>query len=173
MASYKTPVVFYVWDIDPGDEELIRKMSDALLKETNKINGENLDFDWELFDGHKVDDYYHEQIFSDENLVLCFGFDAIDASPKDKEVVELPAIKDIKSGELKTEAWEVLKDVAKLIVDGETPVETFVEKDNISVGIGADIEITEKDAEYLKKIRDLLGGGKMVITKGELRIEVE
>ncbi len=39
-------------------------------------------------------------------------------------------------------------------------------------GIGADIEITPDEARHLKEIKDLLGGGKMIITKGDLRIEI-
>ena len=65
----------------------------------------------------------------------------------------------------------ILSTVAKA---NEEPIETFVEKDGVTIGqAGVDIEITEAEAKYLKRIKDLLGGGKMVVTKGDLRIEVE
>jgi hypothetical protein len=60
-------------------------------------------------------------------------------------------------------------------VTPEKKVEVHVETPtNLTVGTtGCDFCVTEKEAEYLKKILDILGGGKMVITKGDLRIEVE
>lgn len=65
----------------------------------------------------------------------------------------------------------ILEIVAKV---EEEPTETFVEKDGVTIGkAGVNIEITEEEAKYLKRIKDLLGGGKMVITKGDLRIETE
>ena len=57
----------------------------------------------------------------------------------------------------------------------ELPTEVHIETPaGIKVGrAGLDINITAEEATYLKQIRDLLGGGKMVITKGDLKIEVE
>ena len=93
----------------------------------------------------------------------------------------LPSLKTLRSNKKsKVDAWWGIKKLADDISVSlmkskpvEDPVQISVEKDNISFGIGANIEITEQEANYLKKIRDLLGGGKMVITKGDLRIEVE
>ena len=55
------------------------------------------------------------------------------------------------------------------------PISTHVETpEGITVGPdGCQINITEAEADHLKKIKEILGGGKMVITKGDIRIEVE
>lgn len=76
---------------------------------------------------------------------------------------------------LKHIVMEFMDDIVRKIPTEEEEVHTYVETPKgITVGgIGAMIEITEKEAEHLKKIRDILGGGKMVIQKGDLRIEVE
>jgi len=55
------------------------------------------------------------------------------------------------------------------------PISTHLETpEGITVGPdGCQINITEAEAIHLKNIKDILGGGKMVITKGDLKIEVE
>ena len=64
---------------------------------------------------------------------------------------------------------------AILAAEKQEPTSTYVETpEGITVGSdGCQINITEQEAEHLKKIKDLLGGGKMIITKGDVRIEVE
>lgn len=66
-----------------------------------------------------------------------------------------------------------IKEILK--AEKEEPTSTYVETPKgITVGTdGCQINITEQEAEHLKKIKDILGGGRMVITKGDLRIEVE
>lgn len=76
---------------------------------------------------------------------------------------------------LKQNVMDIIREVADYYRGKEEPMHMHVETpEGITVGgLGAMIKITEKEAEHLKKIRDILGGGKMVITKGDLRIEVE
>jgi hypothetical protein len=91
----------------------------------------------------------------------------------------LPSADDMMSDDsLKAEGWNEVKVLAEELNSIRIPIakpdSVAVEKEGITFGgIGADIQITTDDAEHLKKIRDLLGGGKMVITKGDLKIEVE
>jgi hypothetical protein len=69
---------------------------------------------------------------------------------------------------------ELSDEISALRKKEEDPVEMYVEKEGVTVGkTRSNIEITEQEAEYLKRIRDLLDGGKMVITKGDYKIEVE
>ena len=50
----------------------------------------------------------------------------------------------------------------------------YIEHEGITIGLAeTDILVTESEAEYLKRIRDLFGGGKVIITKGDLKIEIE
>lgn len=53
--------------------------------------------------------------------------------------------------------------------------ENYVEKNNVKLGNSdiVDIKITEKEADYLNKIKNLLGGSKIILTKGDIKIEVE
>jgi len=57
-------------------------------------------------------------------------------------------------------------------VKADEPTTLCVEKKGTTFGIIADIMITEKEAEYLKRIKDLLDGSKIVIKKGDITIEV-
>jgi len=168
MQSYKTEVVFYVWDIEEKEKETLNNMGGALNHLADTFIKKELRLHFRVFDGNK-----HEAEPLNNNLIICFGHEAIDACSHYQEIIEMPSVKSInRECELKKEAWSILQVVANLIAEGEIPITKSVEKDNVSFGIGADIEITEQDANHLKKIRDLLGGGKMVITKGKLRIEV-
>ena len=53
--------------------------------------------------------------------------------------------------------------------------QNYIEKNKIKLGNTSicDIKITEKEAEYLKKIKDLLDGSKIIITKGDLKLEIQ
>ena len=57
----------------------------------------------------------------------------------------------------------------------EKPTKIHLEtEEKVTIGKEAcDINVSEEEAEYLKKLRDLLGGSKIVVTKGDIRIEVE
>jgi len=60
-----------------------------------------------------------------------------------------------------------------LAEDTKEETEVVVKKNETTFGKIADICITEKEAEYLKRVKDLLGGSKIVIKKGDITIEVE
>lgn len=70
-------------------------------------------------------------------------------------------------------AYEIIEE--KIIETKEELISTHmtVEKNGTTFGKIADICITEKEAEYLKRIKDLLAGSKIVIKKGDITIEVE
>jgi hypothetical protein len=74
------------------------------------------------------------------------------------------------------EALDVLKQVAKYIStnNSTTETKTYIKTANSNVTIGniADICVTEREATYLKNLRDLLAGGTMVIEKGNIKITV-
>lgn len=73
-------------------------------------------------------------------------------------------------------AFDKLKAVIEYISQHKTEdKKVFIEMPSgVTFGrIDANILISEQEATYLKQIRNLLGGGKMVITKGDIRIEVE
>lgn len=92
-----------------------------------------------------------------------------------KHVFLLPAIKELKKDRKKSlvKLLEVIKEIRE--IENEKAVEIHVEReDRITIGKEAcDINITAAEAEYLKTLKALLGGSKMVIMKGDIRIEVE
>lgn len=72
--------------------------------------------------------------------------------------------------QIKTIGQELKVYVEKLLAAAQIHIET---PEGITIGLAnTDIMITESEADYLKRLKDLLGGSKMVITKGDLRIEV-
>ena len=119
------------------------------------------------------------------SIVIVFGDLARGMLSAQENIYLLPEISRLhahpKNTESRRQAAEITKIICAKIKEMclEKSVENkqteHVETDTgIKVGrSGFDINITEQEAEYLKKIRDLLGGGKIVITKGDLKIEVE
>lgn len=83
--------------------------------------------------------------------------------------------------ELKTKRVSAMKDLSSIIRDIKLKIKTeevkssvHVEKEEITIGkTECDIHISEKEVEYLQGLKKLLGGCKMIISKGDLKIEVE
>jgi hypothetical protein len=116
---------------------------------------------------------------ADPEVAILFG-NVIGIRTENKSVYHAPKLSRMMSvnedvNALKMRVMEFIDEIVSLLPAEEDQTKQFVETpEGITVGgIGADIQITEKEAEHLKKIKDILGGGKMVIQKGDLRIEVE
>jgi hypothetical protein len=115
------------------------------------------------------------------DVAICFGgFIQDDVTAGVNKVVKLPGLPMLIKNEKNIHTRQITFNtitqlVSELQQPEEPPTEAFIETPaGIKVGrAGLDINITAEEANYLKQIRDLLGGGKMVITKGDLRIEVE
>jgi hypothetical protein len=151
---------------------LIHTIKDYILKETEgnvNVNIEDL-----KTTGHIETEY----------PCLIFGHEVENLASLDTKgiVFKLPPLKEMIEGgsnvkEYKQEVVNKIKELVKVLSEPEKVKEKIklaVEtKEKITVGsIGCDIIITETEASHLKKIKDILGGGKIVITKGELRIEI-
>ena len=65
-------------------------------------------------------------------------------------------------------------DMLSSLRERQTQTEVHVETpDGTTVGqIGTDIVVTEAEAEYLSQLKELLKGSKVVVTKGDIKIEV-
>jgi len=80
---------------------------------------------------------------------------------------------------IRHEAFQKMKEIGEqLVVIAEQerePTNSHVEMANgVTVGkTCTDISISKEEASYLKQLKELLGGSKIVITKGDTRIEVE
>jgi hypothetical protein len=176
MKNYD--VVFVGFQISKEGWELLDKVQHAITKLVEEA-GYKKDIHTVTFD---LVSYEADRDVFEDSWTYVYG-ETAKKNLKEQPVpwTSLPAIKDILSNpEIRREANDKLKDSIPELVKwlNRTPVEevkTCVETPSgLTVGTtGCDFCVTEKEAEYLKKILDILGGGKMVITKGDLRIEVE
>lgn len=65
------------------------------------------------------------------------------------------------------------EEIKNKVENPEDKQESYVEEQGVKFGNLQDIELTEKEAEHLKNIKKILGGGKIVIKKGSVTVEVE
>ncbi len=174
MSDDVISVVYCAWK-PKGDEAnlLVENLHKALTSEVSRLAGKDVTIPYAFEDVSP----YELQKYEDKVYVFALGNLAIERCMYDSE---LPDIKLMVGGQYKREAWDQVQSAAIIISDRlaqieAPPVTKVVEtEEEITVGgIGADIQMTLEEAEHLKKIKDLLGGGKMVITKGDLKIEVE
>ena len=128
------------------------------------------------------------EVKTDCNCV-CFGSGYKRLIETSKTLFVLPVIEDLMAERGKKEtkkklAREMMKSIASHLssfdaiheekqekkVEPETSA--HIEKDGISIGTkGTDIVIPRELIQPLKSIKELIGGGKMIITKGDIRIE--
>jgi len=96
---------------------------------------------------------------------------------------KLPSLKTMRLGKKtckdnKQLVLEQLTNIAKNIDKKITqkPTEKYIET-NTGVKVGdskiCDIQITKQEATHLKNIKDILGGGTMIIKKGDIELEID
>jgi len=116
----------------------------------------------------------------DSDIYIAFGDVAYSAllDLEDKDIYKAPLLS-LMLGDngysYKVEANEVFKEVIETInkANSKTETEVYVEHQGVTFGPGGDINITEEEAEYLKKIKDIIGGGTVTITKGNIKLKIE
>lgn len=120
----------------------------------------------------------------EESYFYAFGEVASRLIEGTENIVLLPSIQTILNDvNARKSAGDIIKNSIPNVVEHlnkkkkekEEKIECHVEtKEGLSIGpVGCDFCISEREANHLKKIIDILGAGKIVITKGDLRIEVE
>jgi len=167
-------VTFYKWKIDKESKKLIKKMTLALQK---LLKNQSLSIN--IIDVASYGEIKHETGYG-----LAFGKARRYLSGEN--IFKLPPTKDLdaKSENIaaRKKAFETLKNVAELINKASTKeevpeenIEAVVVRENTSIGNSkkADIIIPEDTIDYLRKVRDLLGGGRIEITKGDLHLVIE
>lgn len=161
------PINFYGYKLNKEDEIVMEKMG-IFLK---KISGKFVHV-------HPVDVVqFNDTVQLDKNGI-SFG-NKIKMFSEGETKWKLPDIKKLHADgdeKLRKKAVDTLKiigeDIKNCNEKPEIEQESYVEKDGIKFGKLQDIQITEEEAEHLKKIRELLGGGTIVIKKGDLILEV-
>ena len=165
-------VVFYGWKVDQATEALIAKMSSALR---GLITRENATIDVSI-----IDVAVYGEVSHNEGYGLVFGKSIKQVINSNNQLFSLPEAelllcKDRDRSHRET-AFEALKGMASLINKQNTPAPTTLTvcKDSITVGKEvADIIISDNALRYIKELRELLGGGAIEITKGDLKIEIK
>ena len=170
-------IIFCAWGITPEQQKLLEGIEKYTL---TKLEENNLSYEIDIVDPK----LYESSEFNDP--VIVFSNHNLDnVTLKHPTVSYAPHLKELTTGKDKVEKK---KDVVRIIDEFieylmvpkpvesiiEPVVEAVIEQQGIKFGsLFGDILITEQEATHLKKIKDILGGGKMVITKGELKVEVE
>ena len=153
------------WNLKTEDIELLERIKKFILDISNK---------------HEVviDDIKSSGNAEYDDPCLVFGYKAINYTKFNNKHWQLPNTRTLLSNnEEKRLAARTIQEAINILSVEEEPVvptEMCVEtEDGTKVGPSfGDIQITAEEADHLKKIRDILGGGKMVLTKGDLRLEI-
>jgi hypothetical protein len=167
---------FYAWGVTKEAEDLIGRMAKAI----QSMIPANHQVETRIVDVASYGDVEHS-----EGWGLVFGtktLQHVSYKNRDKVIVThhlerlLPSEN---NQQYRAEATAALRLLAEKLKEGqastEEEVKTYVlTKEGVTVGEkDTDIEISEKTLVYLKKIKDFLDGSKVVITKGNIRVEVE
>lgn len=168
-----------IWDAGEGHEELAGKIYKAIIKHATTD---------EAAYKSRIRDAKSLHLGTLDSPIIAFGRMAYNTASSHKHIdnpnmwmlPELSKLVDTEENretrmavgeQIKAIGQELKVWVEKQLEAPSVHVETH---EGITIGLaGTDILITESQADYLKRLKDLLGGGKMVITKGDLRIEVE
>lgn len=172
-------ITFYGMDIDKEGKEIINKIISFIQKDESREYKTSI-VDVKSIDPERID--YPAIIFGQVAKRLI----EIDESLPHWTLPPLESLLTNKENkESRERAFEELKEIKEFIkkysledhLDAEDQLAeeqdySYVEKDSVKFGDFGDINITEREAEHLKKIKDILGGGKIVIRKGDLVLEV-
>jgi hypothetical protein len=164
----------YVWK--PSDEEmvLVEKMLEYVVSQADvSTHCEVIDLQTytRKAETAKFTIAFGDMVFS--QLVEDIPDDKLCRLPSLDKLLDTP-----NNASRRRQALQTLDRVASTLQEAavavETPTASHVElEDGTTAGkIGTDIQITEQEAEYLKRLKELLGGGKIVVTKGDVKIEV-
>lgn len=154
------------WEESANTRKLIEKIRDKLVTMSEDILSINI-VDLKTEEAPEVDIY------------ITFGDLAYTALADKEEVYKCPKTTLMFSNtaqSYKTEAFNILKEVVETISRAKKiqQRELYVETNNgTTVGLNANIKITTEEAEYLKTIKDIVGGGTIVIKYGNQEIRIE
>lgn len=163
------PISFYGYKISKEDEKVMKKMGKFLEKISGKcVHVHPTDV---LTYNHEVELHSNGAVFGPKVKRFSTG----------KAKWQLPDIKELHTDgnpDLRLKAMAILQTIGEEIKDykeeePEKKQESYVERDGVKFGDIQDIKLTMKEAEHLKNIRNLLGGGKIVIKKGDITVEIE
>jgi hypothetical protein len=168
-------IAFVGWDLSKEDLTLANNIKGYFIK---LFKEQNIEVTVDIHDLKTLGETKYKNdccIFGDMPKRYC-EFES------DVAVWSFPSFVDMRkskkdSGKKKKLVMELLESMCKVTPDNtkqEQKVETYVKKEGKKVGSCGvcDIQINKKEIEYLNKIKSLLGGGTVVLRKGDMSIEV-
>jgi len=167
----------FVWRANKEELELVDKIIQVIQ---NEVETEDIDFSLK-------DVSSFEPNPNNEDPTIVFGSIASAQITSNKIVLywtlpELSKLEDkIDNKSIRITTFKKLKEIGErlslYILQTKQKFESHVILDSAySVGIGegvADIQLSQSEIDNLLKIKELLNGCKIVLTKGDIRIEVE
>jgi len=160
-------IAFCTWGASLTEQDLLKKIIEVFKSDIFKHEANIVTVDLKSME-------YDER----HDICVAFGDNAgryIKAGclvcPSLKQMIEGPNTK-----QNKTRTWHRLNEAANLLSKVEVKTKNIHVKTPANITVGpkfTDIVLTPEEAQHLKNIKDLLGGGTMVITKGDMKIEVK
>jgi hypothetical protein len=121
------------------------------------------------------DVFFEEREIDPEDVLIVFGDRAYNQIKKDVENKIFKAKsfqKMISDPEYKRDTLKILQEALEWL-EMQEDKELVVSKGDVTVGLGGQIQLTEKEIEYLVNLKEILGGGDILITKGDLTLEIK
>lgn len=153
------------WNLDPNNQnnigKVVRKLESILNREVSIT----------------TTDIKISEPPIDTDICIGFGDIAYNSIPEEIESWRAPELSLLFGSnkiyrEQLTETFNEIKEELGRAEQEEKKV-LQVEKQEVTFGKNAQINITPQEVEYLKGIKDILGGGAIIIKKDDLEIRIE
>jgi hypothetical protein len=171
----KTKIHFFAWKRTKDQEQLIQRIVGVLEKEIGDVTIEPVITDLCMTGPMKAEKFTF--VFGNKAKVNIEGDDFW-------LLPELKCLMPDGNKEKRLKAFEIIKHAAKeiksklsepvIVEKEEEQLNLFAEKNNVTIGTNnTDIEVPPDILTYIKTMKDLLGNCKIIITKGEFKVEIE
>lgn len=154
------------WDIKQEESELLYKIS-SKIRELIDVN----DLD--------ITDLKISEV-AEKDIYIAFGDVAYNSLSDKEDTWKAPTLSLMlgvgdKVNKYRQKTIDIIKEIADSIKREQElkDRELYVETQHKSIGLNGDIKISMEEAKYLKTIKDILGGGTIVIRKGDSEIRIE
>lgn len=165
-------IVFAVWKLTDDIREMVRKLADYIANQLTQ------DFDYEILDvaTYEVSNELDEPCFALGEL----AYKTISATHSWKLPAPKKLTKNTQNIQHRKHALQIVDNACRQISRADSarqlkPPTTHIETPvGVTVGqVDTDIQITPEELEYIQQLKQLLAGSKIIIQKGDLRIEIE
>jgi hypothetical protein len=177
MSNQK--VNFFLWKATKEDLVTAKKIADILVSRCSTLSNGAIKVEANIQDLYSYS--AGEEEIEDPTIVFgttCRGQVQVTNSDLCWQLPPIGSLTDRKNEKVRQDSYNELLKIASAIYGhyskSDEKINSHVEtKEGVTIGLsGTDIKLTKDEIDNLLKIKELVGGGKMVITKGSIRIEV-